>query len=580
MESMWELVESAKAGEQYALNRLYELTCRKALCVAIQLLKDEDQAQDIVQDSYIKAFQNLDTLSNPDKFQGWLDTIVINKCKDHLKKKKVILFSQMVSEEDSDKEWDIEDERDDFSPEANLDYKETRRLIQEMIDQLPEEQRLAIILRYMEEMPVKEIAVIMECSEGTIKSRLNYGRKSIRDKVLELEKKGTKLYCMPLAPFLYWMFRQQWISSENAVLGGMAAAVSKAVVTEGTTTAASTPAVASVTSSAVSSSTTTSVGVKAAAVTKGTVGKTIAVKIATIGAAVSLAVGGGVVAYQKLYADKQIETSVIHYDGEEKDIELLRQLADSLQKEEYKEVCTWQEEHLDELADRLISGLGSGRVMFNGIEFSSEINGEGLVLQIRENKDDSRNDIMMDGFYGNFEEGEPEGSVIGVFVGLHRNSESAVAPTFTRAEYQKGVVTGSVTTSVWIDYHEEGKSGYFSWIEIEGCVDEKRKPYGDFAISYPHTCGEHACYVEAASMQNGNYVIERGRVTYPEKLDFQVEIWNGSEEEFQALSQEQKKTLLFWDNPELNLEFIPATDPDYAMRAERILSAIRQRVLW
>ena len=53
----------------------------------------------------------------------------------------------------------------------------------------------------------------MECSEGTIKSRLNYGRKSIKAHVLALEKKGTKLYCMPLVPFLYWMFRQQILAA-------------------------------------------------------------------------------------------------------------------------------------------------------------------------------------------------------------------------------------------------------------------------------------------------------------------------------------------------------------------------------
>ena len=90
-----------------------------------------------------------------------------------------------------------------------MDYRETKRLVQEMIDDLSDDQRMAIVLHYMEYYSVKQIAEIMGCSEGTVKSRLNYGRKAIRDRVLLLEKQGTKLYCLPLAPFLYWLFQQQ-----------------------------------------------------------------------------------------------------------------------------------------------------------------------------------------------------------------------------------------------------------------------------------------------------------------------------------------------------------------------------------
>ena len=148
-----------------------------------------------------------------ENFQGWLNTIVVNRSKDYLKKKKPMLFSQMVSEEDEGSELDFEDEGGYFSPDQKVDYAETKRLIQGMIDRLPQEQRMAIVLFYLEEMPVKQIARVMECSEGTVKSRLNYGRKAIKAQVLELEKKGTKLYCVPFIPFLYWLFRQQVLST-------------------------------------------------------------------------------------------------------------------------------------------------------------------------------------------------------------------------------------------------------------------------------------------------------------------------------------------------------------------------------
>ena len=207
------LVELAKTGDQQAIAQLYEQTSRRAYYLAKQLVKDEDQAQDIVQDAYVKVFTNLPLLEQVENFQGWLNTIVVNRSKDYLKKKKPMLFSQMVSEEDEGSELDFEDEGGYFSPDQKVDYAETKRLIQGMIDRLPQEERMAIVLFYLEEMPVKQIARVMECSEGTVKSRLNYGRKAIKAQVLELEKKGTKLYCVPFIPFLYWLFRQQVLST-------------------------------------------------------------------------------------------------------------------------------------------------------------------------------------------------------------------------------------------------------------------------------------------------------------------------------------------------------------------------------
>ena len=188
-QTMKTLIEAAQEGDQQAIAQLYEKTSKKAYYLAKQLLKDEDTAQDILQDSYVKVFANLHMLRQPENFQGWLDTIVVNKSKDYLRKKKPMLFSQLSSEEEPDQELDFEDERGTFRPEAQVDYRETKRLVQAMIDALPEEQRMAVVLRYLEDMPVKLIAQIMECSEGTVKSRLNYGRKAIKAQVLELEKK-------------------------------------------------------------------------------------------------------------------------------------------------------------------------------------------------------------------------------------------------------------------------------------------------------------------------------------------------------------------------------------------------------
>ena len=78
-QTMKTLVEAAQAGSQQAIAQLYEKTSKKAYYLAKQLLKDEDTAQDILQDSYVKVFANLHMLRQPENFQGWLDTIVVNK---------------------------------------------------------------------------------------------------------------------------------------------------------------------------------------------------------------------------------------------------------------------------------------------------------------------------------------------------------------------------------------------------------------------------------------------------------------------------------------------------------------------
>ena len=78
----------------------------------------------------------------------------------------------------------------EFMPEESVDYAEIKRMMQEILDKLSDEQRLCVLMYYYDEMSVGEIAETLECSAGTIKSRLNYARKYIKAEVEALEKKG------------------------------------------------------------------------------------------------------------------------------------------------------------------------------------------------------------------------------------------------------------------------------------------------------------------------------------------------------------------------------------------------------
>lgn len=217
--NLQQAVELAKKGKEEGYNYLYQQTYQKSYYVAFKYIKQEDSALDVLQDAYIKAFQNLEQLQDAEKFPAWFSKIVATTALNELKKRKVVLFSQMEKENDSTSIDELfQDERIEAQPELSLDKKETSRLVQEMINVLSDEQRLCIMMYYVEEMAVKDIAETLGVSENTVKSRLNYGRKNIKDKVLELEKKGTKLYGLAPVPFFLYLLLFDTMNAQAAEL--------------------------------------------------------------------------------------------------------------------------------------------------------------------------------------------------------------------------------------------------------------------------------------------------------------------------------------------------------------------------
>lgn len=208
-----EAVGLAKEGKEEGFQYLYQETYQKSYYVALKYMKQEDAALDVLQDAYVKAFKSMEQLQDAEKFPAWFARVVATTALDELKKKKVILFSQMETEEDFAIEDSFEDDRIDSQPELSYDQAETSRLVKEMIDTLSDEQRMCIMMFYVEELSVKEIAQTLGVSENTVKSRLNYGRKNIKEKVLELEKKGTKLYAIAPIPFFLYLLRQDSLAA-------------------------------------------------------------------------------------------------------------------------------------------------------------------------------------------------------------------------------------------------------------------------------------------------------------------------------------------------------------------------------
>ncbi len=110
----------------------------------------------------------------------------------------------IVWENQSKKDEDI-----DGQPELSYTREETRTLVHELIDSLSEEQRMCILMFHIEDIPIKDIAQTLGCSENTVKSRLNYGRKNLKIKAEELQKKGYKLYSLAPLPLLLLLLRTE-----------------------------------------------------------------------------------------------------------------------------------------------------------------------------------------------------------------------------------------------------------------------------------------------------------------------------------------------------------------------------------
>lgn len=245
------VVNAALEGKESAFTQLYESTQRDMYYIALKYMKDEDAAMDVLQDAYLKAWQSLATLKEPGSFKAWFGRIVANTAKNALAKKKPLLFSQLDGEnEEGDLfEFDIEDDKTEYQPERSYTQKETQDLVHELIDSLSDGQRLCILMYHLDNQSIKDIAQTFGISENTVKSRLLYGRKAIKAKAEELQKKGYQLYTVaPVVLFLYLLHREKFSTSvmaaTNAVMEtqreailGKATAAEKPTTSGKTTTA-------------------------------------------------------------------------------------------------------------------------------------------------------------------------------------------------------------------------------------------------------------------------------------------------------------------------------------------------------
>ncbi len=210
-------IEQLRQGEQQGFQILYDQTHNYVLMQARALLKNEADVHDLVQEVYFNAYRSIGSLQENKKVYAWLGGIAFRQATKILRKQKDIPIGEEETAFDTMIELD-----EDIQPEHALDKKESAQILREMLEELPELQKAALLAYYYDEMSVGEIAKAFSSSEGTIKSRLNYARKNLKKAIQEREERdGIKLhsFSLPLLLLAFQVYAGECVMGEQMVSG-------------------------------------------------------------------------------------------------------------------------------------------------------------------------------------------------------------------------------------------------------------------------------------------------------------------------------------------------------------------------
>ena len=279
-------------GDQNAVEKIYRCTEGWVRALVCQSLRGAD-VEDCMQELYLRAFKNMKQFKGqPAAFRGWFNTVVKSGIIDYVRSQKKTWDHQAEKTDDTEDEFfDIADESIELNPEARLDKKEAYNLMDVLLNELTEEQRLCIELFYIENKKQKEIAEYLNIPLGTVKSRLFSSKEILNTKIREMEKKqGICLFGM--SPIWYFMWLAHGENSD-AIMAETLSKISHLLAASGAG-AAQAAGKAAAKGNVLAAKTASSAGAKAAATKAAGLGvKSLATKIA-IGVVTLSFVGAGI----------------------------------------------------------------------------------------------------------------------------------------------------------------------------------------------------------------------------------------------------------------------------------------------
>ncbi len=190
-----ELIKLIQGGSKDAFAELVERHKKRALSIAYSFTGDYEDAKNVSQEAFLKAYQSIRKFRGASSFYTWFYRILINACKDHIRKKSAERFIFFINQEENDEERSSEDifltePGSDPDPQDELLNKELNKKITRAINSLPTNQRIAFVLKHIHGMSIKEIKNITHCAPGTVKSRLYHAVIKLQDRLGAYCEKG------------------------------------------------------------------------------------------------------------------------------------------------------------------------------------------------------------------------------------------------------------------------------------------------------------------------------------------------------------------------------------------------------
>lgn len=179
------LVERSQNGDINAFEELVCLNERKIYTIAYRMLGNTEDASDICQEAFLRAFASINKFRGEASFSTWVTRIVTNLCRDELRKRqrtKLESLDERIIIGDSEIDKQLPDLKP--GPEESYESREFQERIQNIINTLTPEFRMALVLRDIYGYSYDEIAGQLECSLGTVKSRINRARKHLKDRLM------------------------------------------------------------------------------------------------------------------------------------------------------------------------------------------------------------------------------------------------------------------------------------------------------------------------------------------------------------------------------------------------------------
>ena len=182
-----ELVILAQKGNKSAFEQLVYLYDKNVLSLALKYIKDEDLAKDIYQEVFIRVYKGLKNFEYKSEFSTWLFRIATNVCLTYKTKKLSRVFVS-VNDETIDEEpvLELPDESYESSPDRLTESSDIKKRIENALEEIPAKQKMVFILKHFEGYKIKEIAVMLDCQEGTVKKYLFEAIHKLREKLKDL----------------------------------------------------------------------------------------------------------------------------------------------------------------------------------------------------------------------------------------------------------------------------------------------------------------------------------------------------------------------------------------------------------